>query len=178
MTRRFGQPVTVQYYKYPDTPHWRHSMWYLGDDDHGTWLGGPTGTTVQRGAEPAIAWARPFVQLVPPSGWWTLLGNDETSKYAIYVDITTQAVWDGDVVEMVDIDLDVIRTWDGETRLLDEDEFEDHRITLNYPAWLIDGARTSAAEIMLAAERRAEPFGAASAAWLARIPELEAHLAG
>ncbi len=35
---------------------------------------------------------------------------------------------------MVDLDFDVIRTFAGETRLLDEDEFELHRVELDYPA--------------------------------------------
>jgi predicted RNA-binding protein associated with RNAse of E/G family len=33
---------------------------------------------------------------------------------------------------MVDLDLDVIRTFTGETRLLDEDEFELHRVELEF----------------------------------------------
>ena len=56
--------------------------------------------------------------------------------------------WDGTVVTMVDLDLDVIRTFSGETRLLDEDEFELHRVELDYPAWMIDLARQTAAQLM------------------------------
>ena len=48
---------------------------------------------------------------------------------------------------MVDLDFDVIRTFAGETRLLDEDEFELHRVELDYPArrllWPVRRPRSS-----------------------------------
>jgi len=45
-------PVTVQYLKYPDRPHWRLDLIQLGEDEYGTWLGGPVPTVAQRGSEP------------------------------------------------------------------------------------------------------------------------------
>ena len=49
---------------------------------------------------------------------------------------------------MVDLDLAVIRTFSGQTRLLDEDEFELHRVELDYPAPMVDLARETAAQLM------------------------------
>jgi len=51
------------------------------------------------------------------------------------------SLWDGTVVTSVDLDLDVIRTFSGETKLLDEDEFEEHQIELGYPEVLVVQAR-------------------------------------
>lgn len=164
---RPGRPVTVQYFKYPETLHWRHEMQWLGEDDHGVWLGAAAGSTVQRGHEPAIAWERPFVQLIPPDAWFTVLGNDRSSKNEIYVDVVTNTQWvSDDRVEMIDVDLDVIRLWDGTVKLLDEDEFIEHQAQLDYPDWLIAGARTAAAEVVLAAEQHLEPFGSRAQHWL------------
>ena len=87
--------VTVQFFKYPNRLHWRHEMRRLGEDEHGTGLGAPAGSTVQRGAEPSMTLDRPFVQLIPPAAFWSLIYNGEDNKYPIYVDIATPARWQG-----------------------------------------------------------------------------------
>ncbi len=167
MTRAAVRPVTVQYFKYPDILHWRHDMRYLGEDEHGVWLGAPAGSTVQRGTEPSLTWPTPFVQLVPHRGWFTLLGNPQESKHSIYVDVVTEPQWtSSNRIEMVDLDLDVVRDCSGMVRLLDEDEFLTHQATLEYPEWMVQKARVTAVELVLAAEQMAEPFGDTPQRWL------------
>jgi len=168
-----GSPVTVQYYKFPDTLHWRHDAIMLGADGHGVWLGAPAGATIQRGREAPISWPTPFVQLVPHSGWYTVIGNPRTSTYALYVDITTDPQWvTRDRVEMIDVDLDVVLDWNGHVSLLDEDEFVAHQSALDYPEWLVDRARASAAAVVLAVESGTEPFGTITQRWLERLAKL------
>jgi protein associated with RNAse G/E len=163
-----GEPVVVQYFKYSGDLHWRHDMVLLGADHHGTWLGGPAGTIIQRGHEAPRQWPSPFVQLISPGRWWTLFFNGEHSDdYRIYVDVITPAAWmAADRVEMVDLDLDVVRRHDGTVELLDEDEFLVHAERFTYPDWLIDRARTAAAELMLKVEGGEEPFGSDGERWL------------
>ncbi len=163
--------VVVQYFKFSGDLHWRHDMVLLGSDQHGTWLGGPAGTTIQRGHEPARRWPSPFVQLVARDRWWTLFFNgDHSDDYRVYVDVITPAVWAGaERVEMVDLDLDVVLRHDRSVELLDEDEFRAHSERYAYPDWLVDRARTAAAELMLAVEAGTEPFGAAGERWLRLI---------
>jgi protein associated with RNAse G/E len=160
-------PVTVRYRKYPDRAHWRHDLRYLGEDDHGVWLGGPVGTIVQRADEEPIPVRHAMVQLIPERAWWSLIVNDG-GRYPVYVDVTTPARWsdDGSLVEMVDLDLDVVRTRDGTIAVLDEDEFVEHSRTLRYPDWMVARARTTAAELVLTLESAAEPFGTAPRRWL------------
>lgn len=52
---------------------------------------------------------------------------------------------------MVDLDLDVILGRDGSLVLDDEDEFDKHRVTLDYPADVVARARRAAADLMAAA---------------------------
>lgn len=146
-------------------------MVYLGTDDHGTWLGGPAGTTIQRGREPAKQWPSPFVQLVAAGRWWTMFFNgDYSDDYRIYVDVITPAVWKhASRVEMVDLDLDVVLHHDGTVELLDEDEFLAHADLFSYPDALIDRARVTAAELMIEVTARSEPFGATGERWLALV---------
>ena len=169
--------VTVQYYKYRPTHnhalHWRHDMLRLGDDEHGTWLGGPALTTVQRGHEPERTYPHAFVQLISTDHWWTLIHNEATNdSIHHYVDIITPPVWERpDLVTMIDLDLDVIQRPDGSIYVDDEDEFKDHLVAHEYPPQIIDKARVTTAEIVMQIEADREPFQSVAAAWLNRLRE-------
>ncbi len=163
--------VTVQFFKYSGALHWRHDMTRLGEDEHGIWLGSQAGSTVQRGHEPAKVWPVPFVQLIAPGQWWTLIYNGAAaSDFRIYVDLTTQPCWIGESrVEMIDLDLDVVLDLEGAVKVLDEDEFDEHRSLFQYPESLVNRVRNTAAEVALNLERRWEPFGDAGAPWLKQV---------
>ena len=163
-----GEPIVVQYFKYSGDLHWRHDMHYLGADEHGTWLGGPAGTTIQRGHETPKRWPSPFVQLVPANRWWTMFFNgDFSDDYRVYVDVITPAEWrTPGLVEMIDLDLDVVLRHDTTVALLDEDEFLAHAELFSYPDSLVDRARVTAAELMIEVAARSEPFGTAGEPWL------------
>lgn len=119
----------------------------------------------RRGDEPPRTFPDDSVALVPHRGWWSAFFNS-SGKDELYVDINTPPVWNGPSVVMIDLDLDVARRRsDGSTQLLDEDEFADHQVKLDYPPSLIDGARAAAASLFLAVERRDEPFGSIAEAW-------------
>ncbi len=49
------EPVTVQFLKYPDIPHWGFSGVLLGDDRFGRWVGLPQGSARWKGE---IPWRR------------------------------------------------------------------------------------------------------------------------
>ena len=105
------------------------------------------------------------MKLITPDSWWTAVWN-EGGDFEIYVDIATPPRWDGDRVTMIDLDLDVVRHRDGRTLVLDEDEFDEHRVSLGYPPDLVDRARTTTAAVFLDVERRIPPFDATGAQWL------------
>lgn len=162
-------PVRVQYYKYPRTLHWRHDLIRLGEDGHGVWLGGPVGTTLQRGDEPTQTMDHAFVQLITPDHWWTALFNVDRRVHT-YVDVITVATWpDHDRVEMIDLDLDVVQLSDGTIYVDDEDEFENHRVSLRYPLRLVDSARAAAARVSIDLENRTPPFDGSAERWLRMI---------
>src|SRR5690606_41957239 len=107
------QTTVVQYYAHPRTGHWRHEMIRLGEHAHGVWLGATRGTIVQRGDEEPVSLTRAFVQLIAPDRWWSAIFNHDHAIEG-YVDVTTVAEWvSAGRVEMVDLDLDVIRRQGG-----------------------------------------------------------------
>ena len=148
-------------------------MVLLGEDELGIWLGAPPGTVIQRGVEDPIEWKHPFVQLVQPSKPWIPIWNVEPKTTEIYVDITTvPSRPSDDRWEAIDIDLDVVRLVDGSVEILDEDEFEDHRISFAYPDWLVDQARATTAAVALAIESRRPPFDGSHLPWFRRLDEV------
>ena len=139
MTLALGDTVDVRMTKWGDRPHWRFASIYLGDDDHGTWLGFPRGTRMTR---PGAEYVSPTDQLglVPPSSWpaaergWLTTFHGPGGPLSVYVDITAPPTWDGPTVTACDLDLDVVRELDGRVWIDDEDEFAEHQVSLGYPA--------------------------------------------
>ncbi len=160
-----ARSVHIDFRKWPDNRHWQFAMNLLGEDDHGTWLWAAPGSIMRRGDEPPKILQRLAVKLLTPDSWWTAVWN-EGGNYEIYVDIATPPRWDGDRVTMIDLDLDVVRHRDGRTLVLDEDEFDEHRVALSYPPDVVDRARTTTAAVYLDVERHAPPFDETGARWL------------
>ena len=70
---------------------------------------------------------------------------------------------------MFDLDLDVVRdARSGAARVIDEDEFEEHKRTLGYPPEIAQGARRSADALVEAVAERREPFDRVGPGWLAQ----------
>jgi uncharacterized protein len=159
--------VKIRFTKWGDVPHWSFDMNRLGDDEHGTWLWMPAGTSMRRGTDAPIQSKNLAVKVITPDQWWTAIFNDgEHRKYELYVDVATPAEWHGDTVRLVDLDLDVARRRDGGVEVHDEDEFEEHRVLYGYPDHIVDKARTETARLAAAVERRDEPFGEVGVRWL------------
>ena len=162
--------VHVRFSKWDGRAHWAFDMQRLGVDDHGVWLWAPAGTELRRGSEKPIAAQHAFVKVIAVGQWWTGIWNDglrsDGRSIRTYVDVISPAVWDGNTVRMVDLDLDVVRRSDGTVEVDDEDEFEDHKVAFGYPEHVIDRARAEAAQLVLAIDRRKEPFGDIGERWL------------
>ena len=169
MALRPGDPVAVRFTKWGGGAHWEFPVTFLGADDLGTWCGAPAGTWLER---PGASFASTFawVTLFPHHLPWAASYYDSVDQpISVYVDVTTPAFWDGPLVTMVDLDLDVVMHRDGDLLLDDEDEFDEHTVTLGYPAEVVDLARCTADELMAAAAVGHEPFGPAGSRWLARL---------
>jgi len=163
------QPIRVVMTKWGDRPHWEYDAVYLGADEHGDWIGCPTGTYYAR---PGMDFDATFagVVLVPADGAAHLAAfNDEHASAAIYVDMCTPPVWDGVVLRAVDLDLDVVKRHHGEVFLDDEDEFAEHQLSYGYPAEVVAMAERSAAEVLAAVRDGAAPYDGTADAWLARL---------
>ncbi|WP_203820759.1 DUF402 domain-containing protein [Paractinoplanes ferrugineus] len=162
--------MELRFTKWGGKRHWRFLAEPLGSDGFGWWYGCPRGTSMRRGFEEPVVADYDFIVLVPADGAFVASFNGPSHpNLSMYVDVTSVPVREEGVVEAVDLDLDVVRLWDGSVRLLDEDEFEEHQVLYGYPAEVIDQARATADELLDRIGWRQEPFGAVGDAWLARF---------
>lgn len=161
--------VRVVYRKYDGSAHRDYPARRLAEDDLGTWLGIPAGTASVYHGRPSVEQI-PFVLLVPHSAWWTGMFNPPPRTSEVYCDIASPARWDGDVVHLVDLDLDVVRRRaTGAVELRDEDEFAEHRVRFGYPEELVAQAGAAASWLFDALGDGTEPFASAYRKWLALV---------
>ena len=161
--------VRVVYEKWDGRPHWEFDTVRLGDDVHGTWLGVVRGTPQAR-PDASVTAAEDHVLLVADAGHYcaTFHTDPRRATLEVYVDVTCSHRWNDARITMVDLDLDVIRLWDGTVVVDDEDEFAEHRVLLAYPDEVVEHALATTSALRSELKRRSEPFdGAASERWLA-----------
>lgn len=166
-----GHPVSVRMEKWGGRRHWQVEGLYLGADDHGEWLGFPTGTHNHR---PGMEFHSEVdsVLLVPRRGAYLATFHAPGIWCGLYVDITTPAEWTDAVLRSIDLDLDVVRRSDGELYLDDEDEFEAHQLELGYPPEIIAMAEESADRVYAAVAAGDAPYDGSAEPWLAALHAL------
>lgn len=157
------------YRKYDGALHWNQEGLWLGEDEHGRWLGMPPHTPARRGHEPPVVHPQAHVALFPPDAWWTAVFNAEPERTEIYCDVSTVPQWRDGEVTMVDLDLDVRRRRDGTVQLLDEDEFAAHGAKYGYPGDVVSAARAAAEWLEHALRGDTEPFAGGYRRWLAKV---------
>lgn len=164
------RPVTVQFLKNPDIPHWGFEGRWLGEDEWGVWTAVPAGSPRWKGTEIRTPTAADAVFCAPRGGWWHLHYNGIRTGLSHFVDIVTPVVWVSDGrYEMIDLDLDVVRRQDGVVEIEDEDEFAEHQHLYGYTPTMIETASLVAATVRDELTSGAEPFFAVADAWLGRV---------
>ncbi|HET9518994.1 MAG TPA: DUF402 domain-containing protein [Actinoplanes sp.] len=164
-----SEMVRVVYSKYDGSAHRDYPARRLAEDDLGVWLGVVRGTASVYHGRPSVEQI-PFVLLIPHDGWWTGMFNPPPRTSEVYCDMATPARWEGDSVHIVDLDLDVVRRRaTGAIELLDEDEFDLHRVQFGYPDEVVAEARAAAARLFVMLGDGTEPFATAYRKWLALV---------
>lgn len=163
-----GSTLSVVFRKFDGSLHWHYPMTVLGEDEHGTWLGAVTGTPLRKGGGPPRPAPGGFITLARQGAWSMPIWNT-VGKWASYVDICTPVEIGVGRVESIDLDLDVVATWDGAVSVLDEDELIEHIRRFGYPSDVVERVRSEADHVRHRIEAGDEPFGTTGAGWLARL---------
>ena len=104
----------------------------LGEDEFGRWVGLTKGDP-WRAADGTRSggFLSSFVVVVPQAAYWTACFHPLDP--VVDVDIVLPASWVDDVLEIVDLELDVLRRADGRVQVRDQDEFERTRAAWAMP---------------------------------------------
>ena len=154
--------VLVDWLKWPTDPYRTTPIHRLGADGSGTWLFAPQGAAAsytERGPFPLPV---NFLTLVPASTGWiaTWMWGNAAIDIDVYVDVVVAPIWVSESeLQVVDLDLDVIRRRNGDVIIDDEDEFVENISLRGYPADVVANARTTADELVVAVAERRAPFG-------------------
>jgi hypothetical protein len=166
-----GERVRVVFRKYDGSLHWHLTLPRLGEDEHGVWVGQPAGGSMRKGSGPPVPLVYAHVGLVSPQVGWVAWFNGPPDRLEVYCDVTTVPVWtSASEVTMIDLDLDVCRLReDKSVRVLDEDEFAEHRLRYGYPDAVVAEATRTAEWLRTALADGTQPFADAYQPWLARV---------
>lgn len=170
--------MLFQWYKWDGSPHWRSECVYLGADAWGDWLGQPIGWPSERPAKSFVA-EGPNVTLVPrdASDYCLTVHRRHPRAMRIYIDVAWDVRWSDDDplrATAIDMDLDVVRHLDERgTRVVDRDEWDEHRARYGYPAELVVRLEALALDLERRVRAQEPPFDDATGdAWLDRLDAL------
>lgn len=166
-----GELIVARNHKYNGRAHWVVPGKYLGADEFGHWIFQCTNEFISRPGA-ALYTESDAVMLIPHDGDWvgTFYDDAHPAGCELYIDLAADFSWQRirpDVVEfhMTDMDLDVIRNKYEGLFVDDEDEFAEHRISMNYPPELCDRMENACAALMENVAARRAPFDGRDAAW-------------
>lgn len=157
------QRMRVEYLKWPDRPHYTAEMLRI-DDGVRLWGRMFQAGHSLRASGDKYPTVRDSLTLFQPGVWYTARWyrsraegeRTRAARFSCYVDITTPPVVTADGIRLVDLDLDVALTWDGDVVVLDEDEFAER--SPGYPGDVVQAARLATAEVVRKLTGRQSPF--------------------
>ena len=99
-----------------------------------------------------------MVELYFEDRWYNVWHVRDGTTELWYCNVALPATFDGQTLRWVDLDIDVRCYRDGAPEVLDEDEFEQHRVELGYPAEVVERALAARDEALRLAQERVFPF--------------------
>jgi uncharacterized protein len=162
--------VKLQFLKLNQTEHWSFYVAPMGCDEFGTWFKADRGWMISRPGQRVVV-DNPSVWLLPAQGNYLArfngaLGDGSLPRSDVYVDICTGREQRENELRLIDLDLDVVRSQDGQVQLVDQEEFLEHIGTYGYSMDLVRTAILSSDSIVNALALRREPFDRVGKAWL------------
>ncbi|MGY3750939.1 nucleoside tri-diphosphate phosphatase [Vagococcus acidifermentans] len=130
---REGEFVTIQSYKHDGRLHrtWRDTM-VLKTSEHSI-IGVNDHTLVTESDGRRWVTREPAIVYFHQKFWFNIIAMIREKGVSYYCNLASPYILDEEALKYIDYDLDIKVFPDGEKRLLDVDEYEQHRIAMNYP---------------------------------------------
>ncbi|MDQ6423557.1 DUF402 domain-containing protein [Paenibacillus sp. LHD-117] len=100
----------------------------------------------------------PAVSFFIPGEWFNVVALLETGGVRYYCNVASPPYLQGGVLTYIDYDLDVIRMADGSRYIVDQDEYEQHKLIYHYPRHVEDKVRDGLNALLARIEKNGAPF--------------------
>ncbi|WP_248929742.1 DUF402 domain-containing protein [Paenibacillus hamazuiensis] len=100
----------------------------------------------------------PGVSFFIPKMWFNVVALLEENGVRYYCNIASPPYVSGRVITYIDYDLDVIRQANGQVTVVDQEEYERHKLNYHYSAIVDAKVKAGLAALLERIERKAAPF--------------------
>ncbi len=90
--------------------------------------------------------------------WFNIIGMLKRDGIHYYCNLSSPFVYDGEAIKYIDYDLDIRITPDMKYKVLDLDEYNQHKEKMNYPEKMQEVILEQMKELMELIDNRSEPF--------------------
>jgi protein associated with RNAse G/E len=155
-----GRRIHVRSTKYDGSPHWEFDCWSVYEQ-------GPLVVAMNFAGQELQTWNGPWVTPYHTRNhfwsdrWYNVMRLERPQGGGLegwYCNVTTPALFDGEHLHYVDLDLDVIVDAALQPRVMDEDEFLENGRRMGYPPDVVEQARRAVDELLKLVHNATFPF--------------------
>lgn len=168
---KVNRTMNIQALKYGNRPHYEWNARLLEQNGDYVFVLAEYGRKLRHFTKNSVFTLNNWtIEFFSSSRWFTVAADIKDGRVVqYYCNINEPSVINGDDISFVDLDLDYV--WrNGEWAVVDEDEFELHRVKLGYPEELVRRARTELEQLKQLVSRREFPFDGSIERLIERIP--------
>ena len=158
MELQIGQSIYIQSFKHDGSLHRTWAKGIVVDVLKNVWIIVTYKTMVVESNHRIWQTREPAICFFYPDQWYNIIAMMRKNGVTYYCNVASPSVYDGESLKNVDYDLDLKVYPNDEMEILDEDEFDEHRVKMNYSKDIVDIARNALQELIVMAENKTGPF--------------------
>lgn len=150
--------VYIQSFKHDGSLHRTWAMGYVIEANDKRIVAVTNKTLVSESDGRKWVTREPAVCFFYPDKWYNVICMIRKTGIHYYCNLASPSIYDGEAIKNIDYDLDVKVSPIGKTALLDEDEYEAHKIQMNYSDDLGKAIHRGLDRLMVDIRLRNSPF--------------------
>ncbi|MGP7819231.1 nucleoside tri-diphosphate phosphatase [Niallia sp. 01092] len=153
-----GEPIQIHSYKHNGHIHriWDETMILKGTQN--LIIGGNDRTIVTEADGRTWVTREPAICYFHSQHWFNVIGMIREDGIHYYCNLSSPFIYDGEAIKYIDYDLDIKIFPDMTFNLLDEDEYERHRVEMNYPSVIDNILKSHVNQLIDWIHQRKGPF--------------------
>lgn len=153
-----GEPIQIHSYKHNEHIHrvWQEMTVLKGTEN--IVIGANDQTLVIEADGRTWVTREPAICYFHSQHWFNIIGMIRDDGIYYYCNLSSPFLYDGEALKYIDYDLDIKVYPDMTFDILDEDEYEKHRIIMNYPSVIDDIIKLNVDKLISWIRQRKGPF--------------------